>query len=355
MLDAENNQMCHFLDDSNYDLSRPEARELRDLLAKTIRRSNTIADILDQSGVPVGKVEMDGSAELIWGAALKTASHQLRIRDLVTTVKAAYPAIAPQLTELEELGDQAPLSAENALVGAPPKWTDAADDSTLEKQLDKTSTLLDVVFMRQGLKAAQSVMMLEVHFGPAILKGTGFLISPRHILTNDHVATNQGKAPYKILVHQDYEVQPNGTTSSKAVVEIDAPNVIARERSDNPVRDWAVIELPSPMPKEIPTIDLNAAATPKKDERAYIIQHPGGLPKKVGLNRNLIRSVTEDHVQYLTDTEAGSSGSPVFNDKWQLIALHFRYIHFPEEPRFGYRNQGMRIEPIASALAGKVV
>ena len=276
--------MGHFLDDSNYDLSRPEARELRDLLAKTIRRSNSIADVLDQSGVPVGRVNMDGSAELIWGSALKTASHQLRIRALVTTVKATYPAIAPQLTELEELGAKAPLSAESTLEGEPPKWTDSTDDSTLEKQLDKTSTLLDIVFLRQGLNVAQSVMMLEVHIGPTILKGTGFLIGPRHILTNDHVATNHGEVPHKILVHQDYEVQPHGTMSSKAVIEIDAPKIIARERSDSPARDWAVVELPSPMPKDVPIIDLDTAAVPKKDGRAYIIQHPGGLPKKVGLN-----------------------------------------------------------------------
>ena len=55
-------------------------------------------------------------------------------------------------------------------------------------------------------------------------------------------------------------------------------------------------------------------------------------------------------IQYLTDTAKGSSGSPVFNARWELIGLHYRYIASKDEERFGYRNQGMRIEPILKAL-----
>jgi hypothetical protein len=56
----------------------------------------------------------------------------------------------------------------------------------------------------------------------------------------------------------------------------------------------------------------------------FIVQHPDRKPMKlafdteavVGLNSNGTR------VEYTTNTEPGSSGSPCFDQKWNLVALH---------------------------------
>ena len=40
------------------------------------------------------------------------------------------------------------------------------------------------------------------------------------------------------------------------------------------------------------------------------------------LQDNLLLDWDERKLHYRTPTEPGSSGSPVFNDQWELIALH---------------------------------
>jgi len=42
----------------------------------------------------------------------------------------------------------------------------------------------------------------------------------------------------------------------------------------------------------------------------------------LALRENQIVDVLDDFLHYTTDTEPGSSGSPVFNDSWEVIALH---------------------------------
>ena len=62
----------------------------------------------------------------------------------------------------------------------------------------------------------------------------------------------------------------------------------------------------------------------KADPGEYltIIQHPGGQTKQVCVRENKLLKYAGDFVWYLTDTTAGSSGSPAFNRFWQVIALH---------------------------------
>ncbi|QMU57328.1 MAG: hypothetical protein GKR98_03360 [Boseongicola sp.] len=57
-------------------------------------------------------------------------------------------------------------------------------------------------------------------------------------------------------------------------------------------------------------------------EFANIIQHPQGRFKEVVLRENRLVNRFEDALHYVADTEPGSSGSPVYNSEWKLIALH---------------------------------
>jgi endonuclease G, mitochondrial len=68
-------------------------------------------------------------------------------------------------------------------------------------------------------------------------------------------------------------------------------------------------------------------------ERANIIQHPGGDPQQVTLRDNQVVKTLEHFIHYEADTQPGSSGSPVFNDQWQLAALHHSGV--PDEERPG--------------------
>jgi hypothetical protein len=57
-------------------------------------------------------------------------------------------------------------------------------------------------------------------------------------------------------------------------------------------------------------------------EYVSIIQHPSGERKQVALRENQVIDVLDNFAHYRTDTSPGSSGSPVFNDQWEIVALH---------------------------------
>jgi len=63
-----------------------------------------------------------------------------------------------------------------------------------------------------------------------------------------------------------------------------------------------------------------------KEQRCNIIGHPNGDPKQIAVQKNTITDIFENKstLHYTTDTQKGSSGSPVFNNKWELIALHHK-------------------------------
>ena len=65
-------------------------------------------------------------------------------------------------------------------------------------------------------------------------------------------------------------------------------------------------------------------------------------------------AVDENRVQYLTDTLPGSSGSPVFDRDWNVIALHHSggWIAEPNAPSKStfYRNEGINISKLIAEL-----
>lgn len=57
-------------------------------------------------------------------------------------------------------------------------------------------------------------------------------------------------------------------------------------------------------------------------EALNIIHHPDGDYMQLSIRENLFKKITPISIWYETDTAPGSSGSPVFNDQWQVVALH---------------------------------
>ncbi len=62
-------------------------------------------------------------------------------------------------------------------------------------------------------------------------------------------------------------------------------------------------------------------------------------------------------LQYVTSTMPGSSGSPVFNDKWEVVGLHREGGWLPEEDNSFtyYRNEGATIHAIVKNLPHNLV
>jgi hypothetical protein len=57
-------------------------------------------------------------------------------------------------------------------------------------------------------------------------------------------------------------------------------------------------------------------------EPVNIIQHPRGRAKEIVFYSNRVQKLTSRYLHYQADTDLGSSGSPVLNAQWQVVALH---------------------------------
>src|SRR6185369_6792500 len=60
-----------------------------------------------------------------------------------------------------------------------------------------------------------------------------------------------------------------------------------------------------------------------------IVQHPNGERKQISIRENQLLKRADDVLWYSTDTQPGSSGAPVFNNNWLMVALH--HMGVPEE------------------------
>jgi V8-like Glu-specific endopeptidase len=58
--------------------------------------------------------------------------------------------------------------------------------------------------------------------------------------------------------------------------------------------------------------------------KAYVIGHPRGSGLQISLHDSRLIDVDDDErlIHYRTPTDPGSSGSPVFNDQWDVIGIH---------------------------------
>ena len=89
--------------------------------------------------------------------------------------------------------------------------------------------------------------------------------------------------------------------------------------------------------------------------QTYIIGHPrGGEQPMLSIRDNLLLDADDTRIHYRTPTLEGSSGSPVFNNRWELIALH--HAGSTSMPRLHgaagtyAANEGIWIDRIAAQL-----
>jgi V8-like Glu-specific endopeptidase len=178
--------------------------------------------------------------------------------------------------------------------------------------------------------------------------GTGTLLAGNHVLTNHHVLFPRNQKCIAAAIEFNYENDAAGQKLATTVV----PGDVASIRSD-PADDWGVITVAPPA--GIAPLDLATnVASPIAAERAFILQHPDGDPKRLAFVRNRIASVADRRVHYLTDTKGGSSGSPVFDARGKLIALH-RAGGTPQKLTGAdpvKKNEGVRLDVIAVTVAG---
>lgn len=192
------------------------------------------------------------------------------------------------------------------------------DEARLEKIIGPQNNLLRINWLEKAVQAAKAVCRVVCADGEL---GTGFLTQDGYLFTNNHVIPTAEVAK-DARIEFNYEVDAAGNTKPRCSYQLDASDfktstpdqldfsrIKIIDNPDTPLSQWGFVEFD---PSAIPTIG----------EAVTIIQHPKGLDKQIALNANEVLSVWNQHLYYTTDTEPGSSGSPVFNKDWKVVAIH---------------------------------
>ncbi len=188
-----------------------------------------------------------------------------------------------------------------------------------------TSDLMGVAFLERGLQIARSVgrVWVNVAAGKAEAYGTGFLVSPRLLLTNHHVLGDKAVAA-RSSVEFDYALRADSQPYPSALFTMDPATFHLADRH----LDYALVGV-SPVSGEGRALsEFGWNGLVQEEGKAIaaqygnIIQHPGGERKQLTLRENRIVDVLPEFLHYTADTEGGSSGSPVYNDRWEVVALH---------------------------------
>ena len=232
---------------------------------------------------------------------------------------------------------------------------DPRDGLALERVIGE-SDLFPIAYLEMGLNAGKPVCRIEVrdNIGRVLGHGTGFLVSPSLLLTNNHVLETADQARFSLAqfhYETDMQLMPRPVKSFR----FDPDRLFITDRQ----LDFSLVALePSSADGEklsdfgfLPM--LAESGKTLVGEYVSIIQHPSGAPKAVAIRENEVKDVFADFIHYATDTEPGSSGSPVFSDDWKIVALHHAGVPDPNDRGKYVANEGIRVSSIIKYLTSQ--
>jgi Trypsin-like peptidase domain/MAP3K TRAFs-binding domain len=181
-----------------------------------------------------------------------------------------------------------------------------------------------LMWFRTAIERCRAVARVEDPFEKPM--GTGFLVKgadvhpnfpPVVLVTNAHVISTE----YQMALHPD-----NARVTFRALEDSDVAYRVTRLLWSSPPNqlDATVVELDG-----YPAAATRCPVGPKPQlpadppPQTYIIGHPGGMGEvMLSVRDNVLLDADDLRVHYRTPTLGGSSGSPVFDKFWNLIALH---------------------------------
>jgi tetratricopeptide (TPR) repeat protein len=247
-----------------------------------------------------------------------------------------------------------------SLLITPEKFVEANQGASLEKVFG-TSPFMPFQAWALAGECAKSVCRVEDKLNQGI--GTGFVVNGRELhpklpnepvlITNAHVLSPKGDADSLTAAqaHVSFYASPdkNGKAHTSTIKKI-------LWSSPRDKLDATVATLGKPLKTKTPLSIAPALPAADSKQRVYVIGHPGGGGLMFSLNDNELLDhgdPGDPRVHYRTPTEPGSSGSPVFNSAWELIALHHAGDAAIQKVHGGgtyQANEGLALKHIRSAI-----
>jgi V8-like Glu-specific endopeptidase len=224
---------------------------------------------------------------------------------------------------LLELGRKLPKSV--GPVPTPP----AAEQFTVTEaaafeKIIGVNNLKQIAWIEQGVCVSRAVCRILTANG----LGSGFLIAPGIVMTNNHVIASLAQAKdASTKIEFNYQL-PFASAQRAGTVRYDLDPDKFFHTSAAGELDYTVVAVKAESIASKPTIEswgslkLNPNSDPVRNDHVSIVQHPNGQPKQIAMTGNAVLQIKSPFLHYSTDTMRGSSGSPVFNDLWEVIAIH---------------------------------
>ncbi|MGW3962710.1 DNA/RNA non-specific endonuclease [Amycolatopsis sp. NPDC005003] len=255
-------------------------------------------------------------------------------------------------TRIDRLGryypDVRPVSPAAIAAGDPDAMTAAG---AILERIVLTDDLLGVGYLEGGVTASAAVGRVNIRNaqGRLVGYGTGSLVSPDLLLTNHHVLPDAETAGVSVIEF-DYQDGVDGLPRPVRAFPLDPGRFFAADRA----LDFALVAVKAAADDLRPFGFNRLIASEGKaivGDFVTIVQHPGGGKKQIALRENRVVDVLDEFLHYETDTEPGSSGSPVFNDQWEIVALHHASVPAAGHAEYGgFLNEGIRVSKLLKFL-----
>jgi endonuclease G len=247
---------------------------------------------------------------------------------------------------------------------------DANEAQGVFERILEGNELQPVSYLERGAIAARAVCRIAIRSASLSGWGTGFLISPQVLLTNNHVLPDSSVAAGSLAQFR-FELDLADRATGPVDFALD-PDRLFETSVDLDYTAVAVRPIAADGRTRIeqfgflPLIETGGKAF--EGEWLTIVQHPAGERKQLCVRENRLIKRAETVLWYSTDTLAGSSGSPVFNNDWFVVALHHSgiperrngvvqtidghdYMPGMDETRIKWvANEGVRASRISAAL-----
>lgn len=333
----------------------PRLIQLNDLLADLIPHEKNIEFFIKKAGVARRSINLKGDPLIMWNSVLSEAQKLGKVDDLINVILERFPQNPYLKSALSEEEINYSLSS---FIDEQTDWK-PIDDNTLEVLTFEENTLLPISFLQRGIDSSRSVAKVDIKKGTSRDSGTGFIFkidefNELFFMTNFHVINDKKLIPQtRIIFNYEEDILGETKISKSFTIDPDGPWYTS------PISECDVtifkLNATTPEIQDFNFLTLKKIEV-KKNDFVNIIHHPGGLTKRISLYHNIVTSVDIRTVQYLTDTLKGSSGAPVFNSDWDIVALH--HSGGPKKTGEGvkesmFRNEGININLIIDFLISK--
>lgn len=251
------------------------------------------------------------------------------------------------------------------------EWQGERDAEKAMEKVVRVNTLQSIYLIERCIRASHGVFRIQ---GPkpgnatSIVAATGFLVArgveiagERRIalaMTNHHVIADMETLPsfefwfnYRFTIEGELpDAGPEGFRKVQG-------RMLGEWFFTDRALDVTVFAL------DDETLPMDSYALSLREERPLpgarvpIIQHPNGETMQISYQSNFIEYANDEILQYTTTTLPGSSGSPVFNERYDVIGIHSKGgdLVDPAQPeRRVLRNQGTSMQAILPLLPSSI-